>query len=50
MTGAQAKVVFVTVTTDEKAAALAEALAPLLDSHGLVLMTSAVGVVRGAKF
>ena len=50
MTGAQAKVVFVTVTTDEKAAALAEALTPLLDSHGLVLMTSAVGVVRGGKF
>jgi hypothetical protein len=29
---------------------LAEALAPLLDSHGLLLMVSAVGVVRGAKF
>ncbi len=50
VTGAQAKVVFVTVTTDEKAAVLAEALAPLLDSHGLLLMVSAVGVVRGAKF
>jgi hypothetical protein len=50
ITGAQAKAVFVTVMTDEKAIALADALAPLLNSHGLLSMTSAVDVVRGGKF
>lgn len=50
ITGAQAKAIFVTVTTAEKAQALIEALAPLLDSHGLLLMTSLVEVVRGGKF
>lgn len=50
VTGAQSKAIFVTVTTAEKAQALIEALTPLLDSHGLLLMTSVVDVVRGGKF
>lgn len=50
VTGAQAKVIFVTVTSEEKAQALIAALTPMLDSHGLLLTTSAVEVVRGGKF
>lgn len=50
LTGAEAKVMFVTITNDAKAAALTDALAPLLESHGLILVTSAVEVVRAAKF
>jgi hypothetical protein len=44
------KVLFVTVTTAEKAEALIERVAPLLDSYGLVLIASDVAVVRGGKF
>lgn len=50
VTGAQAKVMFVTLASEEKAHALIAALTPLLDSHGLVLATSIVEVVRGGKF
>ncbi len=50
LTGAQAKVMFVTITNDAKAAALTDALAPLLESHGLILVSGVVDVVRGAKF
>lgn len=50
VTGAEAKVMFVTVTNDAKAAALTDALAPLLDSHGLILVASTVDVVRAARF
>lgn len=50
VTGVESRVLFMTVTTDEKAAALTDALAPVLESHGLLLMTSGVEVVRGGKF
>ena len=50
LTGAMSKVLFVTVTTAEKAEALIERVAPLLDSYGLVLIASDVAVVRGGKF
>lgn len=50
VTGAQAKVMFVTVTSEDRAEALIAALAPMLDSHGLLLTTSLVEVVRGGKF
>jgi nitrogen regulatory protein PII len=50
ISGAEAKVMFLTVASDEKADALIAALAPLLESHGLILMMSVVDVVRGGKF
>jgi hypothetical protein len=48
--GADAKVMFVTITNDGKAAALTDALAPLLQSHGLLLVSSLVDVVRAERF
>lgn len=50
VSGAQAKMVFLTVASEDKTQALVEKLAPLLDSHGLVLFVSNVDVVRGARF
>lgn len=50
LTGAEAKLMFMTITTADKAVALIDALAPLLDSHGLLLIASEVEVVRGARF
>jgi hypothetical protein len=50
VTGAQAKVMFVTITTEAKAAAIADALAPLLETHGLLLVSGVVDVVRAEKF
>jgi hypothetical protein len=48
--GADAKVMFVTITNDAKAEALTEAIAPLLQSHGFLLVTGVVDVVRADKF
>lgn len=50
VTGAQSKLVFMSVTSDAKARAFLDALEPLLDSHGLVVLCSPVTVIRGAKF
>jgi len=50
VTGAEAKLMFVTITNDAKAAALTDALAPLLESHGLLLVSGIVDVVRAEKF
>lgn len=50
ISGAEAKIVFLTVTSEEKAEALIDALTPLLESYGLILMTSTVDVVRAGKF
>ena len=50
VTGVESKVMFMTVTSAEKAAAFTDALAPVLESHRLLLMTSVVDVVRGGKF
>lgn len=48
--GAGTKVMFLTVTTKQKAAAIAEVLTPILESYGLMIMTSDVEVVRTQKF
>jgi len=50
VTGAEAKVMFVTITNSAKAAALTDALAPLLQSLSLILVSSDVEVVRPGKF
>ncbi len=50
LSGAQAKRLFLSVTSEVKAAAFTDAIAPLLDSHGLLLLLSDVDVVRGARF
>jgi hypothetical protein len=50
LSGAESKVVFLTITSAEKADALIKALSPLLESHGLILLMSSVDVVRGGKF
>lgn len=50
ISGAQTKIVFVTITGPRRAEALIEALKPVLDSHGLMLTKSTVEVVRGDRF
>ncbi len=50
MTGADDRRLFLTVLSPEKADALVEALAPLLDSHGLLLVMDTVEVVRAGRF
>jgi PII-like signaling protein len=50
LSGAQSKVMFVVVASEEKASALIDALAPLLDDYRLMLVASDVDVVRGGKF
>lgn len=50
VTGAQSKLVFMSVTSAAKAQAFLDALEPLLDSHGLVALCAPVSVLRGAKF
>lgn len=50
ISGAQVKVLFLTVTNAAKEAAFVEAIAPLLDSHGLILLLSDVEVVRAGRF
>ena len=42
--------IFLTVTTQAKCDALTDRLAPILESHGLVLFISPVDVVRAEKF
>jgi len=50
VSGAEAKVMFVTIANEAKAAALTDMLAPLLESHGFLLVSSIVDVVRAEKF
>lgn len=50
LTGATAKQVFMTVCSHDAADALVDAVTPLLDSHGLMLILSDVDVVRGERF
>ncbi len=50
ISGAQAKLIFLTVASQDKADRLVDHLAPLLESHGLVLFITTVDVVRGSKF
>ncbi|MFM9976894.1 MAG: P-II family nitrogen regulator [Sphingomonadaceae bacterium] len=50
MTSAESKVMVMTVTSTDKADRLVEALAPVLDSHRLLLTIADVAVVRGERF
>lgn len=50
VSGAQSKVIFLTITTKARCEALTDRLAPILESHGLVLFISPVDVVRAEKF
>lgn len=50
ITGAETKVMVVTITTEEQAGRLLAALAPLLASHGLLVWTSEVEVIRAEKY
>ena len=50
ISGAENKVLFLTIASEEKADALVDALAPKLDSHSLLLTVSNVKVVRGDRF
>lgn len=50
LSGATAKLLLLFITSHEHAAAFIDRLAPLLESHHLMLLVSDVEVVRGAKF
>ncbi len=50
VTGAAAKTIILMITSEAKAAALTDALAPLLDSYRLLLTIGDVQVVRGERF
>lgn len=50
VTGAAAKTIVLIVASTEKANRLVDALAPLLDSYGLLLTIGDVQVVRGDRF
>lgn len=50
ISGAQAKLIFLAVASQDKTDRLVERLAPLLDSHGLILFVGTVDVVRGARY
>jgi hypothetical protein len=50
LTGAAAKTIVLMIASEEKADALATAIAPLLDSYRLLLTICDVQVVRGERF
>lgn len=50
VSGAMNKTVFLTIANAERAQALVDRLAPILDSHGLLLTVGDVQVVRPEKF
>ena len=50
LSGAESKTLFLTIARADKADRLVEALAPILDSHGLLLIVGDVQVVRGERF
>ena len=50
VTGAGAKVILLVITNEAKASALIESLAPILDSHGLLMTMGDVQVVRGERY
>ncbi|OYU14940.1 MAG: hypothetical protein CFE37_08310 [Alphaproteobacteria bacterium PA4] len=50
LSGATAKVMLLAITSAEHAEDFIDRLAPLLESHHLMLLTSDVAVVRGRKF
>lgn len=50
ISGAQSKLVFLSIASDEKVERFVSLISPLLDSHGLVLLIGTVDVVRGTRF
>lgn len=50
LTSAEAKVMVLVIATADTATRLVEALAPVLDSHGLLLTVGDVEVIRGDRF
>lgn len=50
VSGATAKYIFLAVANEARADAFVEATAPLLESHGLLILRSAVDVVRPERF
>lgn len=50
ISGATAKYIFLTIANRERAELFLERLAPLLESHGLVVLRSTVDVIRPDKF
>jgi hypothetical protein len=50
VTAAAAKTIILAIAGSEKASALVDAIAPLLDSHRLLLTVGEVQVVRGERF
>lgn len=50
LSGATAKVLLMLITSQDHATSFVEKLAPVLESHHLMLLISDVEVVRGAKF
>lgn len=50
VTSAAAKTIVLTVTSEEKAQRLVDAVAPVLDSYRLLLTIGDVQVVRGERF
>jgi hypothetical protein len=50
LSGATSKVMLLAITSAEHGSAFIDQLAPMLESHKLMLLVSDVEVVRGAKF
>ena len=50
VTSAGAKTILLAIASETKTAALIDAIAPLLDSYGMLLTVGDVQVVRGSRF
>ena len=50
ITGASAKTIVLAIASDTNTSGLIEAIAPLLDSYGMLLTIGDVQVVRGERF
>jgi hypothetical protein len=50
VSGAQAKTIFLTIASEEKAGRFVDLLAPHLESYSMLLTLSDVQVVRGERF
>ena len=50
VSGAETKIIFLTIASEEKAAQFVQTLAPNLEAYGMLLTMSDVQVVRGERF
>lgn len=50
LSGATAKYIFLTIANSESASRFIQAIEPLLESHGLIVLRSPVDVVRPERF